>query len=170
MWGRHQRGHNATYSLHSSPTFQWTLLWDWEFLPPAQLSHYVIARGFEFLVSWSASLALPVQSTTLLRVLSAQLPISAIPIDRDKCSFNSDDLGCQSSTVWYSGSSGCLLFLIGCYPSFGCARKRSISTHASISAVTYICIVYLKFNINWVSCIFICSTWQLYLHSLQVPR
>ena len=41
--------------------------------------------------------------------------------------------------VWFSGSSGCcVFFFIGCYPSFGCARKQSISTYASILARTLI--------------------------------
>ena len=34
--------------------------------------------------------------------------------------------------VRVSGSSGCFCFSIGCYPSFGCARKQSVSTYASI--------------------------------------
>ena len=40
--------------------------------------------------------------------------------------------------VCYSGSSGYLLycFEIGCYPSFSCARKQSISTYISILAVS----------------------------------
>ena len=35
-------------------------------------------------------------------------------------------------TVRFSVSSGCFLFLNCCCPSFGCARKHSVSTYASI--------------------------------------
>ena len=35
--------------------------------------------------------------------------------------------------VWFSVSSGCFLFL-NCCPSFGCARRHSVSTYASILA------------------------------------
>ena len=37
-------------------------------------------------------------------------------------------------TVQFSVSSGCFLFLNCCCPSFGCARRHSISTYASILA------------------------------------
>ena len=37
-------------------------------------------------------------------------------------------------TVQFSVSSGCFLFLNCCCPSFGCARRHSVSTYASILA------------------------------------
>ena len=37
-------------------------------------------------------------------------------------------------TVKFSVSSGCFLFLNCCCPSFGCARRHSVSTYASILA------------------------------------
>ena len=37
-------------------------------------------------------------------------------------------------TVQFSVSSGCFLFLNCCCPSFGCARRHSVSTSASILA------------------------------------
>ena len=37
-------------------------------------------------------------------------------------------------TVRFSVSSGCFLFLNCCCPSFGCMRKRSVSTYSSILA------------------------------------
>ena len=37
-------------------------------------------------------------------------------------------------TVWFSVSSGCCLFLNCCCPSFGCVRRHSVSTYASILA------------------------------------
>ena len=36
--------------------------------------------------------------------------------------------------VWFSVSSGCFLFLNCCCPSFGCARRHSVSTYSSILA------------------------------------
>ena len=36
--------------------------------------------------------------------------------------------------VWFSVSSGCFLFLNCCCPSFGCARRHSVSTYVSILA------------------------------------
>ena len=60
--GRGQRRNNAAPLLCSSPTFQWTLLWDWEFLPSSQPPKCFIA-SFEPLVSRSASPASPALST-----------------------------------------------------------------------------------------------------------
>ena len=37
-------------------------------------------------------------------------------------------------TVRFSVSFGCFLFLNCCYPSFGCARRRSVSIYASVLA------------------------------------
>ena len=37
-------------------------------------------------------------------------------------------------TVRFSGSCGCFLFLNCCCPSFGCARRHSVSTYTSILA------------------------------------
>ena len=37
-------------------------------------------------------------------------------------------------TVWFSVSSGCFCFYICCCPSFGCVRRHSVSTYASILA------------------------------------
>ena len=37
-------------------------------------------------------------------------------------------------TVRFSVSSGCFLFLSCCHPSFGCVRRHSVSTYASILA------------------------------------
>ena len=54
-------------------------------------------------------------------------------------------------TVWFSLSSGCILFL-NCCPSFGCARRHSVSTYASILAgslsfiLRKICPFYLLLN------------------------
>ena len=37
-------------------------------------------------------------------------------------------------TVQFSGSAGCFLFLNCCCPSFGCVRRQSVPTYASILA------------------------------------
>ena len=60
-----------------------------------------------------------------------QLPISALPTSLDVSSLSpwlSD-----FRTARFSVSSGCFLFL-NCDPSFGCARRHSVSTYASILA------------------------------------
>ena len=46
-------------------------------------------------------------------------------------------------TVRFSVSSGCVLFLNCCCPSFGCVRRCSVSTYASILAGSS-CKMYLK--------------------------
>ena len=86
--------------------------------------------------SASCSLACPIpQSATLLadchQSSPPQLPICAPPTGLDECSLSpwlSD-----FHTVRFSVSSGCFLFL-NCCPSFGCARRHSVSTYASILA------------------------------------
>ena len=72
-------------------------------------------------------------ATTLLRVLSARLPVSAPPTGLDECFFLSPWLS-DFHTVGFSVSSGCFLYLNCCCPSFGCARRCSVSTYASILA------------------------------------
>ena len=66
-------------------------------------------------------------------VLSARLPISAPPTGLDECFFF-NFLVVRLSYSSFSVSSGCFLFLNCCRPSFGCARKQSVSTYASILA------------------------------------
>ena len=48
-------------------------------------------------------------------------------------------------TVRFSVSSGCFLFLNCCCPSFGCARRHSVSTYASILAGSPI--LFFRFHI-----------------------
>ena len=57
-------------------------------------------------------------------VLSAQLPTSAPPTSLDECVLTPRLL--DFHTVWFSVSSGC--FLNCCCPSFGCAKRHSVST------------------------------------------
>ena len=61
-----------------------------------------------------------------------QLPISAPPTGLDECfCFISLVVGLIFVVIFYV-SSGCFLFLNCCCPSFGCARRHSVSTYASI--------------------------------------
>ena len=77
-----------------------------------------------------ASLGPP--AAALPRVLSAQLPVSAPPTGLDECFFfislvvrlPYSTIFCQ---LWF-------LFLNCCCPSFGCGRRHSVSTYASILA------------------------------------
>ena len=58
-----------------------------------------------------------------------QPPISVPPTGLDESLWSSD-----FHTVQFSVSSGCFLFVNCCCPSFGCARRHSVSTYASILA------------------------------------
>ena len=87
-------------------------------------------------LTWSsssclASLGLP--AIALPRVLSAQLPIYAPPTGLDECFFfNSLAVGLPYSSIFCQ--FWLFLFLNCCCPSFGCARRHSVSTYASILA------------------------------------
>ena len=52
-------------------------------------------------------------------------------------------------TVRFSVSSGCFLFLNCCCPSFGCARRHSVSTYASILARSSVFFLKLKTLDHW---------------------
>ena len=140
------------WSLHH------TLLRGWEFFPlppwPPQvfsisglklyfptLEHWVVRS-----VTWSTSCCLASQlqlclaRSTILHLTGsashhlASSPlhpaaISTPPAGLDKCFF------WMSRTVRFSVSSG-FLFLNCCCPSFGCVRRHSVSTYASILAGT----------------------------------
>ena len=86
----------------------------------------------------TACLVLPQSSTSLgpaalPGVLSAgcpSLPLLPVWMNVSSLSLWLSDF----REVRFSVSSGCFLFLNCCCPSFGCARKRSVSTYASILA------------------------------------
>ena len=64
-------------------------------------------------------------------------------------------------TVWFSGSSGCFLFLNCCCPSFGCARRHSVSTYASILAGRRFSLLFSnKTLISWTQSQLYGVTWQ----------
>ena len=119
------------YILRPCGSLQWTLLWGWEFFPPSQSSHVFSVTGFEALfphpwtlhclVCLAPQLILPVYldlnvgppsrpsatlpglpATAFLRVLSAQLPVSAPPSSLDECFFfNSLVVGLPYSLTLY---------------------------------------------------------------------
>ena len=60
-----------------------------------------------------------------------QLPLSAPPTSLDEC-FSLSPWLSDFHTVRFSVCSGCFLFLNCCCPSFGCARRHSVSTYACI--------------------------------------
>ena len=142
------------YILGLCGSLQWTLLWGWDFLPPLQFPQVFSARGFEALFPCSGTLdcavylasqllllvyrqanvgppSLPVAA--LLCVLStpaAHLPLLPVWMNVSSLTPWMSDF----HTVWFYGSSGCFLLLNCCCPSFGCARRKSVSTYASILA------------------------------------
>ena len=109
-------------------------------IPPSLSVHECGAAGsasHHLVGSASFSLACPVSqsatslsppATALLRVLSAPAA-SLCPSYHSVRMFLLYLLGCRTSC-----SSGCFLFLNCCCPSFGCGRRHSVSTYASIFA------------------------------------
>ena len=144
LWGRGQKGNNTACSLHCSLTFQRTLLWDWEFLPPQPPQDFA-AKGFESLISRSASPASPAWSAALLQILSAPHPLAACLHSLLQVWMN------VSLTPWlsefhvvcYSGSSGCLLFLNWLLFFFWlCKEAKHFYLHLYLSPEIYISIIW----------------------------
>ena len=152
------------YILGPCGSLQWPLLWGWEFLPPQPPTDFYSQRfwGFSFL-HWIPGLCglspgLPaVALSTGLHNLPPcwvfQPPIcheSSLPCCLSPpillvwmivCSLTPWLL--DFHTVRFSVSSGCFLFLNCCCP-FGCGRKHSVSTYASILAGSYSTVLNLK--------------------------
>ena len=137
LCGRGQRGNNATHLVHSSPTFQWTLLWDWEFLPVWNPSQYFTTRGFESLVSCLASPTSPMQSTALLWVFSAAAYLPYPPLLPDLVNVSLTPWLLELYAVRFSHTSGCLLFLNWLLSFFWLCEEASVSTYASLLARTH---------------------------------
>ena len=76
-------------------------------------------------------------ATAWLQVLSIWLPISAPPTSLDECFFfNSLVVGLLYSSIFWQF---CFCFFkICCCPSFGCLRRHSGSTYASILARSHL--------------------------------
>ena len=140
---------------------QRTLLWGWEFLLLPQLSQVFSVKGFEVLFPCTRTLSYMVYlvpqlfflvilmqmwdhlahqqppcllwSTSLCLALGPLCPcclsLPLLPVWMNVSSLTPWLLG--SHAVWFSGSSGCFCFQIGYYP-FGCARRQSVLTYASI--------------------------------------
>ena len=123
-------------------TFQWTLVWDWEFLPPQQPRYSTVNSESQFLLKSappaqlapSLHPALPSQSaSSLCFSLSTALPVwlfcltvSLIPWLLEFCE------------VLLSVDFGCLLILDWLLPSFWLWRKWRVSTYTSILARTLV--------------------------------
>ena len=75
-------------------------------------------------------------AAALPHVLSAQLSISAPPTGLDKCFFF---ISLVIELPYSSIFCQFWLFLNCCCPSFGCARRHSVSTYASILARSPVC-------------------------------
>ena len=152
------------YVLGPCGSLQGTLPWGWEFLPllgVSQPPQVFSISGLRFLfphmerwVVWSVT-----RSTSCC--LAGQLQLCPPPLHNLPPSWLCQLPPCTESslpgcppppvlpvwmnvsslspwlsdfhTVWFSVSSGCFLFLNCCCP-FGCARRHSVSTYASILA------------------------------------
>ena len=149
------------YFLGPCGSLQWTLLWGWEVLlllplPPQVFSRSDLRLYFHTLelwvlwsVTWCTSCCLTGQlqlcppcsqyaallsspAAALPWVLSARLPVSAPPTSLDECFFFiSLVVGFPYSSIFCQFC--CFLFL-SCCPCFGCARRHSMSTYASLLA------------------------------------
>ena len=115
--------------------------------------HLLGSTSCSFLASCSRACPAP-QSSTLLHPPAVVLPT---PVLLPPCCRESSPASCASlpllpvwmnvsslspqlldfHTVQFSVSSGCFLFLNCCCPSFGCARRHSVSTYASILAGSF---------------------------------
>ena len=144
------------YILGPCGSLPWTLLWGWEFLPLLPQPPQVFSvRGFEALFPGTGTLGCAICLTLQLflpvylhaNVGPPGLPATALPLVLSVpcCPFltllpvwmNVSSLTPWLSdfhTVWFSVSSGCFCFYICCCPSFGCVRRHSVSTYASILA------------------------------------
>ena len=96
-------------TLSSSPGFQWTLLWDWEFLPPLQpLPQDFTVRGVESLVFQSATPTLPV---VWLCCGSCPPDCPSPPLLPVWMNVSLTPGLSEFHGVWFSDSSACSLFL-----------------------------------------------------------
>ena len=153
------------YVLGLFGSFQWTLLWGWEFLPllpqPPQVFSirglrlyfpcagtlgWAVCHQVHQLLPHHPAAALPallhnppprwVHQLPFCRESSPpgcpSLPVSAPPTGLDECFFISLVVRLPYSSIFPQF----WLFLNCCCPSFGCVRRHSVSTYASILAVS----------------------------------
>ena len=118
----------------------------------------------------------------LLQVLSAQLLVSTPPPGLDECFFiNSLVVGLPYS--WIFCQFWLILFLNCCCPSFGCVRKQSVSSYASIlarSPENLFCIYFPFFltfigvtlvnKIKSISVVHFYDTWSIYCTVYPPPK
>ena len=150
------------HALGPCGSLQWPLLWGWVFPAAASTPSGVFNQWFEALFSHTGTLGCMV-CHRVHQLLPCQ-PAAALPtplhnppphwVCQPSPCHESSLLYCPSPpllpvwnnvsslspwsldfhTVWFSVSSGCFLFLNCCCPSFGFARRHSVSTYASILA------------------------------------
>ena len=152
--GADSRVGGLVHSLGPCGSLQWTLLWGWEFLllqpqPPQVFPIRGLRLYLPVLEPWVVQSALLPRLPPSLSMRecgstgSASHPLAASPLCpavhlcpsyQFGWMFLLYVLGCRTSIQFYFLSSGCFLFLNCCCPSFGCARRHSVSTYASILA------------------------------------
>ena len=98
-----KRGNNAACLLCSCPPFQWTLVWNWQFLPPWQSGSPQSALSLSFLFSEPHPRGPP---PCLRFSLSAALPVWLFWLTVSLIPWLS-----EFHAVWFSSTSGCLLIL-----------------------------------------------------------
>ena len=109
------------YLLGPCGPLQWTLPWDWEFLPPLQPPQNFTARGFEALFPLTGTLGCTVclapqflsayphayvglpspSAATFSHILCPQLPVPALPTNLDECFFFNSFVGLPYSSIFW---------------------------------------------------------------------
>ena len=161
--GADSRVRGLVHALGPHGSLQQTLLWGWKFLlllpqppqvlsirglrlyfPPAGALGCVICHLVHSLLPRWPAAALPIQLHNapphwvpqLLPFWVSSPPgcphLPLLPVWMNVSSLTSWSL--DFHTVRFSVGSGCFLFLNCCCPSFGCTRRHSVSTYASILA------------------------------------
>ena len=135
--GAGSRVGGLVHALGPCGSLQGALLWGWEFLPlPPQPPQVFSVRGlrlyFPALEPWVVQSVTGSASHRLaVCPLCPSCPSPPLLPVWVSVSFLFPWLS-DFRAVRFSVSSGCFLFLNCCCPSFGCARRHSVSTYTSI--------------------------------------
>ena len=141
------------YVLGPCGSLQWTLLWGLEFLPLLQPPQDFRVRGFEAFFPSAGTLGYSVSCSPVFpptlsackcgtsQSSSCHFAVCPLTPAMHFCPsyqyqwiiFSLTPWLSDFHTIWFSGSSGCFLFLC-LLLSFLCARRQSVSTYASILA------------------------------------
>ena len=133
------------YVLGSCRSLQWTLLWVWEFLPLTPQSPQVFSiSGLRLYFPHAGALGHhPPPCCESSLPCCPSLPLLWVWMNVCSLSPWLSDF----HTVRFSVSSSCFLFLNCCCPSFGCARRHSVSSYASILATSPRIVLIHKLNL-----------------------